>query len=90
MGLSKKDQRNRDHKAATANGTKVETTAGGTLRFIEQFYSCLGVQVPLLSTSGTVLTCALTSAARCTEEGTSTDDGLHSVQGTAERYASHS
>ncbi|KAI5477581.1 hypothetical protein MNV49_006067 [Pseudohyphozyma bogoriensis] len=29
MGLSKKDQRNREHKAAEKAGTKVQTTAGG-------------------------------------------------------------
>jgi hypothetical protein len=34
MGLSKKDQRNRDHKAADAAGTRVETNASGKFFFL--------------------------------------------------------
>ncbi|GAA5864115.1 hypothetical protein JCM8547_005139 [Rhodosporidiobolus lusitaniae] len=32
MGLSKKDARNREQKKAAANGTKIETTAGGVIK----------------------------------------------------------
>ncbi|GAA5997991.1 uncharacterized protein JCM10292_002247 [Rhodotorula paludigena] len=36
MGLSKKDARTRQQKAAAANGTKVETTAGGVVKKAEK------------------------------------------------------